>query len=73
MTADGVCSRMARRLGFNVGGPRACVASDMMEETPSSRLRAVDAGTLWVSFAPGSGHGYGCIFPKRDYVNVGVG
>jgi len=28
---------------------------------------------LWVSFAPGSGHGYGYIFPKRDYVNVGVG
>ena len=30
-------------------------------------------GTLWVSFAPGGGHGYGYIFPKRDHVNVGIG
>jgi geranylgeranyl reductase family protein len=73
VAADGVYSTVARRLGFNAGWPRDRVAIDMMEETPSSRLRAVDAGTLWVSFAPGSGHGYGYIFPKRDYVNVGVG
>ena len=73
VAADGVYSTVARRLGFNPGWPRDRVAIDMMEETPSSRLRAVDEGTLWVSFAPGSGHGYGYIFPKRDYVNVGVG
>jgi geranylgeranyl reductase family protein len=73
VAADGVYSTVARRLGFNPGWPRDGVAIDMMEETPSSRLRAVDRGTLWVSFAPGAGHGYGYIFPKRDYVNVGVG
>jgi geranylgeranyl reductase family protein len=73
VAADGVYSTVARRLGFNPGWPRDRVAIDMMEETPNARLRAVDAGTLWVSFAPGSGHGYGYIFPKRDYVNVGVG
>jgi geranylgeranyl reductase family protein len=73
VAADGVYSTVARRLGFNPGWPRDQVAIDMMAETPSSRLRAVDDGTLWVSFAPGSGHGYGYIFPKRDYVNVGVG
>jgi len=73
VAADGVYSTVARRLGFNPGWPRDRVAIDMMEETPSSRLRAVDEHTLWVSFAPGSGHGYGYIFPKRDYVNVGVG
>jgi geranylgeranyl reductase family protein len=73
VAADGVYSTVARRLGFNPGWPRDCVAIDMMEETPSGRLRAVDEDTLWVSFAPGSGHGYGYIFPKRDYVNVGVG
>jgi flavin-dependent dehydrogenase len=73
IAADGVYSTVARRLGFNPGWPRDRVAIDMMEETPSARLRAVDDGTLWVSFAPGSGHGYGYIFPKRDYVNVGVG
>ena len=73
VAADGVYSTVARRLGFNPGWPRDRVAIDMMEETPASRLRAVDNETLWVSFAPGSGHGYGYIFPKRDYVNVGVG
>jgi geranylgeranyl reductase family protein len=73
VAADGVYSTVARRLGFNPGWPRDRVAIDMMEETPSARLRAVDEGTLWVSFAPGSGHGYGYIFPKRDYVNVGLG
>jgi flavin-dependent dehydrogenase len=73
VAADGVYSTVARRLGFNPGWPRDRVAIDMMEETPSARLRAVDDATLWVSFAPGSGHGYGYIFPKRDYVNVGVG
>jgi geranylgeranyl reductase family protein len=73
VAADGVYSTVARRLGFNPGWPQDRVAIDMMEETPSARLRAVDDGTLWVSFALGSGHGYGYIFPKRDYVNVGVG
>jgi len=73
VAADGVYSTVARRLGFNTGWPDDRVAIDMMEETPSARLRAVDDGTLWVSFAPGSGHGYGYIFPKRGYVNVGVG
>jgi geranylgeranyl reductase family protein len=73
VAADGVYSTVARRLGFNPGWPRDGVAIDMMEETPGSRLRAVDEHTLWVSFAPGGGHGYGYIFPKRGYVNVGVG
>ena len=73
VAADGVYSTVARRLGFNPGWPRDGIAIDMMEETPSSRLRAVDGDTLWVSFALGAGHGYGYIFPKRDYVNVGVG
>ena len=73
VAADGVYSTVARRLGFNPGWPRDRVAIDMMEETPAERLRALDENTLWVSFAPGSGHGYGYIFPKRDYVNVGVG
>jgi len=73
VAADGVYSTVARRLGFNPGWPRDRVAIDMMEETPAARLRAADPATLWVSFAPGSGHGYGYIFPKREHVNVGVG
>jgi geranylgeranyl reductase family protein len=73
VAADGVYSVVARRLGLNPGWPRDDVALDMMEETPSERLRATDDRTLWVSFAPGRGHGYGYIFPKRGFVNVGVG
>ncbi|MCX6549715.1 MAG: NAD(P)/FAD-dependent oxidoreductase [Acidobacteria bacterium] len=73
VAADGVYSVVARRLGLNPGWPRDAVALDMMEETPTRQLRAVDGGTLWVSFAPGRGHGYGYIFPKQGFVNVGVG
>jgi len=73
VAADGVYSVVARRLGFNAGWPSSSVALDMMEETPVDQLRAVDEQTLWVSFAPGAGHGYGYIFPKAHWVNVGVG
>ena len=73
VAADGVYSVVARRLGLNPGWPRDRVALDMMEETPEASLRAADRGTLWVSFAPGGGHGYGYIFPKAGFVNVGVG
>ena len=73
VAADGVYSPVARRLGFNRGWPPGSVALDMMEETPAAQLNARDQDTLWVSFAPGSGHGYGYIFPKGDWVNVGIG
>jgi geranylgeranyl reductase family protein len=73
VAADGVYSAVARRLGLNAGWPRDQVALDMMEETPDASLRATDDRTLWVSFAPGGGHGYGYIFPKAGFVNVGVG
>ena len=73
VAADGVYSVVARRLGFNRGWPASSVALDMMEETPADQLRATDEQTLWVSFAPGAGHGYGYIFPKSGWVNVGVG
>ena len=55
----------------------------MMEETPRATLRDVDPSTLWVTYgfnptgrtngnrvAP---EGYAYMFPKRDYVNVGLG
>jgi geranylgeranyl reductase family protein len=71
--ADGVYSVVARRLGLNPGWSRDRVALDMMEETPVERLSAIDDATLWVTFAPGHGYGYGYIFPKRGYVNVGIG
>jgi len=73
VAADGVYSVVSRRLGFNRGWPPSSVAIDMMEETPTDQLRATDAQTLWVSFAPDAAHGYGYIFPKASWVNVGVG
>jgi geranylgeranyl reductase family protein len=73
VAADGVYSAVARRLGLNRGWPASNVALDMMEETPAEQLRATNPDTLWVSFAPGAGHGYGYIFPKANWVNVGVG
>ncbi|MCX6537787.1 MAG: geranylgeranyl reductase family protein [Acidobacteria bacterium] len=73
VAADGVYSVVSRRLGFNSGWPSSSVALDLMEETPADQLRATDEQTLWVSFAPGAGHGYGYIFPKASWVNVGVG
>jgi flavin-dependent dehydrogenase len=73
VAADGVYSVVSRRLGFNRGWPPSSVALDMMEEAPADQLRATDGQTLWVSFAPEAGHGYGYIFPKAGWVNVGVG
>ena len=73
VAADGVHSVVSRRLGFNPGWPSSSVALDMMEETPAGQLRATDGQTLWVSFAPDAAHGYGYIFPKAEWVNVGVG
>jgi flavin-dependent dehydrogenase len=73
IAADGVNSVIARRLGMNPGWSPACVALDMMEETPNDVLRTAEPGTLWVSYGHGGTDGYGYIFPKRDHVNVGIG
>jgi len=82
IAADGVHSVVARRLGIMAGWPRSALAIDMMEETPSSVMRARDPDSLWVSYgfaphqAPTSTQlsaGYGYVFPKQGYVNVGLG
>lgn len=85
IVADGVNSRLARRLGFSTGWPPDAVALDMMEETPRSLLRDVDPSALWVAYGydpecrPQSAdtqrtaEGYAYIFPKRDHVNIGIG
>ncbi|TAK16811.1 MAG: geranylgeranyl reductase family protein [Acidobacteria bacterium] len=73
VAADGVHSVIARRLGVNQAWKRSAVALDMMEETPSSTLRATMPGTLWVSYGHGDMGGYAYIFPKLRHVNVGIG
>src|SRR5690349_4973048 len=73
VAADGVNSVVARRLGLNPGWPPGNVALDMMEETPLETLRAAEPDTLSVFYGYGGAHGYAYIFPKRGYVNVGIG
>ena len=73
VAADGVNGIVTRRLGLHPGWDAAGVALDMMEETPNERLRALEPGTLWVSYGQGGTNGYGYIFPKRDHINVGIG
>ena len=73
VAADGVNGVTARGLGLWDGWDAGRLALDMMEETPDRTLRAVDPGTLWVSYGHGGTDGYGYIFPKRDHVNVGIG
>jgi geranylgeranyl reductase family protein len=73
VAADGVNSVVARRLGLNPGWPPGNLALDMMEETPLETLRAAEPDTLSVFYGYGGAHGYAYIFPKRGYVNVGIG
>ena len=73
VAADGVNSVIARRLGLNPGWPPGRLALDMMEETPLDTLRAAEPDTLSVFYGYGGAHGYAYIFPKRGYVNVGIG
>ena len=73
IAADGVNSVIARRLGLNPGWPASRLALDMMEETPTARLRTAEPDTLSIFYGYGGAHGYGYIFPKRDHVNVGIG
>ena len=73
VAADGVNGIVTRRLWLHPGWDAAGVALDMMEETPNERLRALEPGTLWVSYGQGGTNGYGYIFPKRDHINVGIG
>ncbi len=73
VAADGVNGIVARRLGLNPGWGESSIALDVMEESPNERLRALDPGTLWVSYGQGGAAGYGYIFPKRGHTNVGIG
>jgi geranylgeranyl reductase family protein len=73
IAADGVNSVVARRLRLNPGWPSSNVALDMMEETPSGVLGAVDPQALWVSYGYQGSEGYAYVFPKADHVNVGIG
>jgi len=73
IAADGVNSVIAKRLGVNPRWPRAQIALDMMEETPSAQLRATSPDVLWVAYAHENIDGYAYVFPKAHHVNAGIG
>ncbi len=73
IAADGVHSVIARRTGVNPRWERTSLALDMMEETPTSLLRAERPDELWVAYAYNGLDGYAYIFPKTHHVNVGIG
>jgi geranylgeranyl reductase family protein len=82
IAADGVHGVVARRLGLLDGWRRDALAVDLMEETPTAHLQAVDPACLWVSYGfPASAaggpaslrEGYAYVFPKQTHVNVGIG
>lgn len=73
IAADGVHSVIAKRTGVNPRWDRARLAIDMMEETPTSVLRAERPDELWVAYAYNGLDGYAYIFPKTHHVNVGIG
>ena len=73
VAADGVHSVIAKRLGVNLKWPTTSLAIDMMEETPSGTLRALQPDVAWISYAYKGLDGYAYIFPKTHHVNVGIG
>ena len=73
VAADGVHSVIGKRLGVNTRWPRASLALDMMEETPTDTLRASRPDVLWVAYAHNGLDGYAYVFPKVRHVNVGIG
>jgi geranylgeranyl reductase family protein len=70
---DGANSIVARAAGFRNGNVRGDFAIDMMEETPAEELRAADSDTMRVYYRIGGKYGYGYVFPKAGYLNLGIG
>src|SRR5262249_42002433 len=82
IAADGVHGVVAKRLNLMQPWLPDSLAIDLMEETPDTRLRAVDPDCLWVRYGfPASAvggpdalrAGYAYVFPKETHVDVGIG
>jgi len=71
--ADGANSFVARASGLRRGNVRHEYAIDMMEETPYQKLDVADRKTMYVYYGIHGHYGYGWIFPKCNYINLGVG
>ena len=69
--ADGVNSIVARKTGLRKSWTRAQVAASLVAEIPRAELAFQDQTAISILFGL-SGFGYGWVFPKQQYVNLGV-
>ena len=70
--ADGVNSSVAVHAGLRGPWKPSRIAIDGTEESPSTQL-AVKQDIMYVYYGIGGGYGYGYVFPKKSYVNFGIG
>jgi len=70
---DGANSVVARASGLRAGAVQSEYAIDMMEETPTSELAALDSDRMHIYYRIREQYGYGYVFPKARHVNLGVG
>ena len=70
---DGANSVVARASGLRTGSVHAEYAIDMMEETPYTELSVRDRDRVYIYYRLQGQYGYGYVFPKAHYVNLGVG
>lgn len=71
--ADGVHSAIARHSGLNPGWPSDKIGINFMEETPYEQLHINMTNMIYVFYGFNYSTGYGYIFPKKNYVNIGIG
>lgn len=70
---DGANSIVARAAGLRTGRVQSEYAIDMMEETPFATLNPAEHDRMHVYYRIQGQYGYGYVFPKAQYVNLGVG
>jgi len=70
---DGANSIVARAAGLRTGRVQSEYAIDMMEETPFETLNPSEHDRMHVYYRIQGQYGYGYVFPKAQYVNLGVG
>ncbi len=71
--ADGVNSVVAKTMGQGENRNLREVGIGHMEETPCAELEPTSPDTLFVFLGLGRNLGYGYLFPKQGYVNLGRG
>ncbi|HLG95797.1 MAG TPA: geranylgeranyl reductase family protein [Bryobacteraceae bacterium] len=70
---DGANSVVARAAGLRAGKVQSDYAIDMMEETPYAELKVHERDRMYVYYRLQAQYGYGYVFPKTEFLNLGVG